>query len=133
MFVVDAAAADAVKARFLEGLYNALEVPSNSGTYMKLFVNRERTREGLLELFAELGYPGIVHYPFTSRVIDVPGVRPSGWTDKADGGESLEHARKCIRAHRANMGAEFEAHLREHVETLNAVPREYLLATVGES
>lgn len=133
MFVVDAAAADGVKVRFLEGLYSALDVPSNSGTYMKLFVNRERTREGLLELFAELDYPGIVHYSFTSRVIDVPGVRPEDWTDKADGGKSLAHVRQSIRAHRDNMAGVFEEYLHEHVETLNTVPREYLLATVGES
>lgn len=132
MFTVDTAAADGVKVRFLEGLYNALEVPSNSGTYMKLFVNRERTREGLLELFAELGYPGIAHYSFTRCILDVPGVSPEDWTDKADGGESLAHARECIRAHRDNMAAAFEEYLQEHVETLNAVPREYLLAAVGQ-
>lgn len=128
MLTLDPATLADAKRELLGKLDAAATAGSASGAYVYVWRAREYVARFAAFQFAEFDYPDAVHFPL--GVLARADVQRDDWVDRHDNGEALERIRVAVRKLMTVVDENFETLFAEHLETLNAVPREYMLATV---
>lgn len=128
MLTLDPTTLAEAKRELLGKLDAAATAGSASGAYVYVWRAREYVGKVAAEVFSEFDYPEAVHYPL--GVLARTDVPREDWVDRHDNGEALERIHVAIQKLMTVVDENFEVFFTEHLETLNAVPREYMLATV---
>lgn len=128
MSALDAQRLAVAKRELLGKLDAATTAMSASSAYVYVWRAREYVGAVAAEVFAEFDYPNKVHSPL-GALADA-GVPHLDWVDRNDGGETLGRIRVSVRNLMETVDESFERAFAEHLDFLNSMPREYMLATV---
>lgn len=128
MLTLDPTTLAEAKRELLGKLDAAATAGHSSGAYVYVWRAREYIEKVAADVFVEFDYPSRVHSPL--RVLASVDVEREDWVDRHDNGEALERISGAIRKLMTMVDENFETLFTEHLEMLNSVPREYILATV---